>query len=32
MTTTQQNDIRGVLIAVARARLLLHKATIAEVR
>jgi chemosensory pili system protein ChpC len=31
MTTTQQNDIRGVLIAVARARLLLPNATIAEV-
>src|SRR5262252_7948497 len=31
MTTTQQNDIRGVLIAVAGARLLLPNATIAEV-
>ena len=31
MNTTQQNDIRGVLIAVARARLLLPNATIAEV-
>lgn len=28
---SQQNDIRGVLIAVARARLLLPNATIAEV-
>ena len=31
MNTNQQNDIRGVLIAVARARLLLPNATIAEV-
>ena len=31
MNTTQPNDIRGVLIAVARARLLLPNATIAEV-
>lgn len=31
MTTTQQNDIRGVLIAVAGGRLLLPNATIAEV-
>ncbi|HEV8693079.1 MAG TPA: chemotaxis protein CheW [Lysobacter sp.] len=31
MTTTQQNDIRGVLIAIAGARLLLPNATIAEV-
>ena len=31
MNTTQQNDIRGVLIAIARARLLLPNATIAEV-
>lgn len=30
-TPTQQNDIRGVLIAVTRARLLLPNATIAEV-
>lgn len=31
MTTSQHHDIRGVLIAVARARLLLPNATIAEV-
>ena len=31
MTTLEQNDIRGVLIAVAGARLLLPNATIAEV-
>lgn len=30
-SASQQNDIRGVLIAVARARLLLPNATIAEV-
>lgn len=31
MTTSQHHDIRGVLISVARARLLLPNATIAEV-
>jgi chemosensory pili system protein ChpC len=31
MNTIQQNDIRGVLIAISRARLLLPNATIAEV-
>jgi chemosensory pili system protein ChpC len=31
MTTLEQNDIRGVLVAIAGARLLLPNATIAEV-
>ena len=31
MTTPEQNDIRGVLVAIAGARLLLPNATIAEV-
>ena len=31
MTTTDQNDIRGVLVAITGARLLLPNATIAEV-